>query len=148
MDCEPDINPPTRKRQRLAQSETEDEEEKERKEVSQDEENEFAVPDFHFKFHCTGCFVAIGYEDQYYVGEVEEVKSETSAVINFMEQCDRKKTIFKWPDHADRVTVDAQFVIDANLNLTTTTGRIWTIKPEELKSMAQQYTAFRLLYFI
>ena len=116
--------------------------------MSQDEENEFAVPDFHLKFHHTGCFVAVGYEDQYYVGEVEEVKSETSAVINFMEQCDRKKTIFKWPDHTDPVTVDAQFVIDANLNLTSTTGRFWTIKPEELKSMAQKYTAFRLLYFI
>ena len=97
--------------------------------------------------HHQSLAICIGYEDQYHVDEVE-VRSETSAVVNFMEQCDRKKTIFKWPDHADRVTVDAQFVIEVNLNLTTTTGRFWTIKPEELKSMAQKYTAFRLLYFI
>ena len=55
-------------------------------------------------------FVAVHYDNDYYIGEVVDVLSSEEGVVNFMERCTIKSTVFAWPKVPDRCTVHRNFV--------------------------------------
>ena len=76
---------------------SEDDSDPEVEEEESDEEQAMEVPDFNSSFSSTrpGMLVAVGYENDVYVGEVENILTNATAVVNFMSQCKQKKCIFK-----------------------------------------------------
>ena len=52
-----------------------------------------------------GALVAAVFEDDFYVGEVEERRSSDNALVNFMCRCAGKDTVYKWPVSLDRNAV-------------------------------------------
>lgn len=72
-----------------------------------------------------GTAVLVVYEEDFYVGEVEDVLEDSLASVNFIERCSVKQDAFKWPTRPDRATIHAQFILASNLPMTTSTnGRI------------------------
>jgi hypothetical protein len=80
-------------------------------------------------FHFTeqGTWVAVYYDDDYYIGQVVQVLKETKAVINFMQKCGVRKNLLKWPTSPDVDEVDASYVIAWGIPITTQNGRFRTL---------------------
>ena len=145
LEAAPSVANP-RKRQRIA---VEEESDDEGEEEESDDEQAMEVPDFNFSFNNTrpGMLVAVGYENDVYVGEVENILTSATAVVNFMSQCKQKQTTFKWPETVDKAEVDQKFVLASDFNMSTTNGRFWTLSQAEHKLIQAKYRAFKQLYF-
>ena len=73
------------------------------------------ILDFSFTFKAVGpgTLVAAVFEDDFYVGEVEERMSSETALVNFMCRCAGKETVYKWPVSPDRCCIDEKFAVAA-----------------------------------
>ena len=122
------------------------------------EEEEVEVPDlssmsdildlsFTFKVVNPGTLVAVGFEQGFYVGEVEQKLNSEVAVINFMSRCSAKDTVFKWPHSPDKCEAHEKFVIAANFDMTTTNGQFCTKSKEDAKLIAAKYCAYSHFFF-
>ena len=60
---------------------------------------------FKYSFSMQSEFVAVHYDNDYYIGEVVDGLPSEERVVNFMEQCTIKSTAFAWPKVPDRCTV-------------------------------------------
>lgn len=67
------------------------------------------LPKFDEAFQANEC-VIVAYQDNWYPGFVEMVKSETKASVNFMTPCQSAGT-FMWPTQKDIQDVGKQFVL-------------------------------------
>ena len=115
------VAPPPRKRRHVecictssscstSQSEAEEqkggEEEEEGEEEGGEEEDLTSLAkilDFSFTSKAVGpgTLVAAVFEDDFYVGEVEERMSSDTALVSFMCRCAGKDTVYKWPVSPD-----------------------------------------------
>ena len=50
-----------------------------------------------FKSNCTGEFVAVGFENSWYPGEIVKITTEDKAEINFMCHTATRSKTFIWP---------------------------------------------------
>ena len=60
---------------------------------------------FKYSFSMQSEFVAVHYDNDYYIGEVVDALSSEEGVVNFMEWRTIKSTSFAWPKVPDRCTV-------------------------------------------
>ena len=123
------------------ESEDEDLEEL-RKEEEEFEEMENAMKslkDFSFKSVRQGDTVVVAYEEDFHVGVVEEIVSDSLADVNFYEHCSIRSDAFRWPlGRPDRATVNSKFVLSASAEMNCkSNGRMWTL---------QKYNFYELLY--
>ena len=102
---------------------------------------------FSFKNINPGTLVAVGYEDCFYVGEVEEKVDDETAIINFMCGCSTKNTVYKWPLSPDKGRVHEKFVLAASFDMSSANGRFWTLSKENSNLIAMKYQAYKELYF-
>ena len=93
-------------------------------------------------------FVAVHYDNDYYIGDVVDVLSSEEGVVNFMERCTIKSTAFAWPKVPDRCTVHRNFVFasgnDISLAPISTSGRTWRV--QDMTLLLMKYTHFRALF--
>ena len=93
-------------------------------------------------------FVAVHYDNDYYIGEVVDVLSSEEGVINFMERCTIRSTAFAWPKVPDRCTVHRNFVFasgnDISLAPISSSGRTWRV--QDMTVLLMKYTHFRALF--
>ena len=93
-------------------------------------------------------FVAVHYDNDYYIGEVVDVLSSEEGVINFMERCTIRSTAFAWPKVTDRCTVHRNFVFasgnDISLVPISSSGRTWCV--QDMTVLLMKYTHFRALF--
>ena len=77
------------------------------------------ILDFSFTFKAVGpgTLVAAVFEDDFYVGEVEERMSSDTALVSFMCRCAGKDTVYKWPVSPDWCCINQKFVIAANFEM-------------------------------
>ncbi|KAK3803823.1 hypothetical protein RRG08_056307 [Elysia crispata] len=64
----------------------------------------------NFKFHWPNCWLAVYYDDQFYVAQVMDFISTNSAEIKFLEQTKANEKYFPWPRTHDIAVVNAKFV--------------------------------------
>ena len=63
-----------------------------------------------FTFQCQGQWVAVYYDNQFYIGQVFDIKNADTADIKFLEQTKGRKDFFRWPANEDIAEVHAQYV--------------------------------------
>ena len=102
--------------------------------------------EFTFKDIRPGTTVLVGYEEDFYAGEVEDVLEDSLASVNFMERCSVKQDAYKWPTRPDRATVHAKFILASNLPMTSSNGRIWTL--DNVLYYSRLDLAFHRVYFV
>ena len=102
------------------------------------------ILDFSFTFKAVGpgTLVAAVFEDDFYVGDVEERMSSETALVNFMCRCAGKDTVYKWPVSPDRCCINEKFVIAANFEMLSTNGRFWTLSREDGQKIVQKFHAY------
>jgi hypothetical protein len=98
-----------------------------------------------FCFEAQGIWVAVFYETQkgneFFIGQVVNIESGETGVINFLHQCGMDDSLFKFPASSDVETVDRRFVFSWDFNVTSTNGRTWRVgNIKELKKQFKQYT--------
>ena len=92
-------------------------------------------------------FVAVHYDNDYYIGKVVDVLSSEEGVVNFMEWCTIKSTAFAWPKVPDRCTVHRNFVFASGNNISlapiSSSGRTWRV--QDMTVLLMKYTHFSAL---
>ncbi|GFR88070.1 hypothetical protein ElyMa_006091500, partial [Elysia marginata] len=89
------------------------------------EEGEEREEEAEFVFENQGVWVAVYYDDRFYVGQVLDAQSKTTALVKFMEETKSQPGRFKWPRIDDVAEVDSSFVFRWGFNVVSTNGRIW-----------------------
>ena len=101
----------------------------------------------HFNFSYQngwpGVRLVVGYEEDFYVGEIHTILHDKSAVANFMERCCIKDDAYKWPQVQDQVGVESKFVIMSDFEMSS---RIWTL--DDAHSVRPRFNAYKQMYFL
>lgn len=105
------------------------------------DEDEFG----QFRFTKQGVWVAVFYDNDFYVGEVAAVNSEFEGQVAFMERCKFKKSVFRWPDASSIETVDFKHVFASEFDVRPVqNGRRWEIP--SLESLEILYQKYKMVY--
>ena len=137
-----------RARQEVSESEGSDTEADSDDSEEEVEGHVYSYQQFAFKFTQEGEVVAVYYEDDFFIGEVDSVVSEEEAEVNFMAKSQTtKRVIFKWPCTPDRCPVSSSVVFAGNLRLVpaSSSGRAFVVdRPDNLPA---RYEAFKCYLF-
>ena len=95
-------------------------------------------------FTTTGSWVAVAYDQKFFIGEIISVYNPNSALIQFLTRGYRD--VFRWPQVDDVDTVDAMYVFAHDIDLKlANNGRSWIVPElDYLENLFRQYSA---LYF-
>ena len=111
-------------------------------------ENSSVSTVFHpYKFTAQGEWIAIAYEDNYYVGCVIYVHSDESGDVKCLKHV--RQELYRWPEAYDDITykLDAKHVFMKNLNVTSTNFRIYHVKEHQDICVAyKQFTKMHNYY--
>lgn len=82
-----------------------------------------------FSFCKQGQWVAVLYDDQFYIGQVIEVAHGQSAVVKYLEQTKGRKDYYRWPRSEDVVETSAHYVYwwDFKVTPVSNDGRVWEV---------------------
>lgn len=80
-----------------------------------------------FTFSQQGEWVAVFYDEEFYIGQVVNIANDQQADVQFLERCSLSNAKFRWPRKDDIDTVDAKYVFSSNFEVTTSNGRVWTV---------------------
>ncbi|GFO27461.1 hypothetical protein PoB_005396600 [Plakobranchus ocellatus] len=82
-----------------------------------------------FEFQKVSSWVAVYYDDQFYIGQVTDIASPESAEIKFLEQTKANEEYLRWPRTNDIAIDDAKFVFawDFDVPPVSSNCRLWTI---------------------
>lgn len=96
-----------------------------------------------FTFEKQGQWVSVFFDDQYYVGQVIEVKSGDTALVKFLEKTKGRCDFFRWPACEDIAEIERKFVFswDFNVNIHSSDGRVWTVP--DVKQLQRAYDRIR-----
>lgn len=86
-------------------------------------------PQVPFSFKTQGQWVCVFYDNNYYIGQVLDIKNEETADVKFLEKTRGRCDFFKWPACEDIAEVDAKFVFswDFEVNIHSSDGRLWSV---------------------
>ena len=111
-------------------------------------ENSSVSTVFHpYKFTAQGEWIAIAYEDNYYVGCVIYVHSDESGDVKCLKHV--RQELYRWPEVCDDIAykLDAKHVFMKNLNVTSTNFRIYHVKEHQDICVAyKQFTKMHNYY--
>jgi len=84
-----------------------------------------------------GKWVAVAYDEAYYVGQVTAIMSEEEMEINFLAQS--HDGVFKWPRKKDCAKIDKKYIFSCNLQLETV-GEQFTLKNlDKIEELYENY---------
>ena len=92
---------------------------------------QITAQDFNFAFTKTGMTAGVMYDDDFYLGEVTAVKSDSLGTINFMERSVIRDDTYRWPAIVDETDVNMKHVFVSDFAMQTTNGRVWTLSNPE-----------------
>ena len=72
-----------------------------------------------FSFKQQGASVAVAFDDNVYIGQVMDIKSNNMATVKFLRQIKgaEQSGAFKWPQIDDMSDVDSKFIVDMNFTI-------------------------------
>lgn len=93
-----------------------------------------------FAFSRQGQWLAVFYDNDFYLGQVIEVKGEETAVVQFLEKTAGRKDYFRWPHKVvSDVIKDYVFAWDFEVLPVSQQGRVWRVPEiDKLKAAYQQ----------
>lgn len=97
-----------------------------------------------FTFSQQGEWVAVFYDEEFYIGQVVNIANDQQADVQFLERCSLSNAKFRWPRKDDIDTVDAKYVFSSNFEVTTSNGRVWTVMDVGL--IDELYTIYKRQY--
>ena len=80
-----------------------------------------------FLFTQPGQNVAVYYDDDSHIGCVSSICTPELAEVNFPKKCAVVNNTYVWPLKPDQAAVQCLFVFDCDLDIVTTTGRVWSV---------------------
>lgn len=94
-----------------------------------------------FTFQRADQWVAVYYDNSFYIGKVTHVISSTKAMVNYME---RKGDLFRWPLFADEAETEAVYVFSWDFEVAphSSNMRLWRV--DELPDITRLYNALKL----
>ena len=100
----------------------------------------------NFEFLSHGQYVAVYYDNDFYVGRVVVIKTKHEAEVSFLQKCLIKSNAFRW-SKSDIDNVKAEFVFDWNFELTSCNGRMWQVTGEDRhNTIIRKYEFFKEIY--
>ena len=111
----------------------------------QAEDNGVADGTAPFTFQHQGQWVAVYYDDRFYIGQVLNVLSTDAADIQFLEKTAGQNSFFRWPRKEDEAEVKACFVFswDFDVRPASEVGRIWQVP--DIDSISASYDTIKNL---
>ncbi|KAL3881059.1 hypothetical protein ACJMK2_033255 [Sinanodonta woodiana] len=111
--------------------------------IPESENNDGQLKSDTFQFRHQGVWVAVYYDDQYYIGQVLEVHQPDLALVQFLCQIKTKTDFFKWPASDDIAEVKSCFVFDWDFIVqpVSSDGRSW--KVDNVDNIDQKYRRIR-----
>ena len=97
-----------------------------------------------FKYSKKDSWVAVAYEEGFFVGIVSEVKSESLGVIQFLTRGPRN--VFRWPTIDDITTIESEFVFAYDFEVSSMNGQ--TYRVPELNYIEDLYEEFSSTFFV
>ena len=94
---------------------------------------------FQFKFSKQGEYVAVAYENDFFIGEVTDVQSTQLGTVQFLEK--GYENVFKWPRVEEVCIIDSKFVFAASFDvISRNNGRTWLVPEyDELNDIYKEY---------
>lgn len=85
--------------------------------------------DTPFSFTGQGEWVAVYFDQQFYVGQVIDVHSSSEATVQYLEQTKCRKDYFRYPQSEDVARTKAHFVFDWKLDVVPISNdfRVWKV---------------------
>jgi hypothetical protein len=117
-----------------AASESEDEQPCKRKPLNQ------------YKFRQQGTWVAVYYDDNFYLGQVVQIVNEEGGEVQFLERCGLSKKAFRWPVREDISFIKSQYVFSNDIEVTTQNLRTLLISQSEVDRLGMLYKQYKTLY--
>ena len=97
-----------------------------------------------FSFRNQGMWVAVAYEEDFFIGEVIEKHSDDLATIQFLNR--GYTDVFKWPQVEDISKVESRFVFSSDFEVVSSNnGRTWIVT--EFNYIKELYTDYRQINF-
>ena len=97
-----------------------------------------------FSFCNQGMWVAVAYEEDFFIGEVIETHSESLATIQFLNR--GYTDVFKWPQLEDVTKVESKFVFTSDFDVVSANnGRTWIVP--EFNYIKELYHDYRQIHF-
>jgi aubergine-like protein len=97
----------------------------------------------NFKFTRQGVWVAVAYEEDFFIGSVVDIKSPDLASIQFLSNIKVNK--FKWPSVDELADVESKFIFAMDFDVTSANGRVWEVP--EFKYVKTLYKQYEQMYF-
>ena len=99
-----------------------------------------------FEFSRQGEFVAVFYDNEYYVGQVLSFENKTEGKVSFLDKCRIKKNTFRWTDSNTVEDVSAVYVFDWGFDMIPN-GRFWQlIDADVFNKLERKYQLYKELY--
>jgi hypothetical protein len=98
----------------------------------------------NFKYSKMDSWIAVAYEEGFFVGTVSEVKSECMAVVQFLTRGARN--VFRWPTVDDIAPIQSEFVFAYEFEVSSTNGQ--TYRVPELNYIEDLYEEFSSTFFV
>ncbi|XP_033096403.1 uncharacterized protein LOC117100720 [Anneissia japonica] len=102
-----------------------------------------STSDSQYKFNSQGEWLAVAYENEWFVGTVVDIKSSERAVVQFLSK--GHQNVYRWPRVDDFDTIDSKFVFAHALDVSTANGRTWSVP--EFDYLQELYSDYCSLYF-
>ena len=97
-----------------------------------------------FIFTQQGMWVAVAYENDFYIGQTTMLDSQETATVQFLNQ--GYQDIFRWPRVEDVADIESKFVFAFNFDvLSSNNGRTWSVP--ELDYLTELYQEYKDCYF-
>lgn len=78
-------------------------------EIESEGDDEDSQP-VNFEFERQGQWVAVYYDNTFYVGQVTDILSRQKAMVKYMERCDSTGGLFRWPKNDDEAETESVYV--------------------------------------
>ena len=78
-------------------------------------------------------WVAVAYDDQYYIGKIIAIASAEEIRVTFLAMSKQSYSYYKWPKHKDNAKVSAKFIFCSNPDVQRI-GTFFVVSNEECVS--------------
>lgn len=96
-----------------------------------------------FQFSRQGQWLAVYYDDQYYIGEVINFIGQESSVVQFLEKTTGRKDYFWWPRREDVAEIQSCYVFSWDFEVlpVSNDGRVWQVPEiDQIQAAYQRIT--------
>ena len=96
-----------------------------------------------FAFQHQGQWVAVFYNDQFYIGQVVHVINKDMAMVNYLERTTGRSDYFKWPRVEELAETSSCYVFrwDQDVNPVSSNSRMWHVA--EISNIVSAYDSLK-----